>query len=133
MVTMMNTKAMEILFVTGCNMAAIRKSIESEEIMKFAVFSELYKNIDEDVAETYFHKSVGRALEMISDILSVVSSPELKVTDAGSEAFSFLYDTMGETIMTCFRQWERHNEESTMRKFTNEKLLKYDSDSYFDE
>lgn len=126
MVTMMNTKAMEILFVTGCNMTTIRKSIESEEIMKFAVFSELYKNIDEDVAETYFHKSVGRVLNMISDILSVVSDPELKVTDAGSEAFSFLYDTMGETIMTCFRQWERQNEESTMKKFSNNKLSKFD-------
>ena len=133
---MLNKKSMDIIFLLGCNVNNLRQHIDHEEVMKFPVFSELYKNMCEDVAAEYFQKCLKNCLEnFVNDMLltATYTDSELTLDDADSKTYEYISETVGGIIMSVFRQWERQNEKTSMKKFTNETLLKYDTDSYFDE
>lgn len=133
---MLNKKSMDIIFLLGCNVNILRQHVENEEIMKFPVFSELYKNMCEDVAAEYFQKCLKNCLEnFVNDMLltATYTDSELTLDDADSKTYEYISETVGGIILSVFRQWERQNEKTSMKKFTNETLLKYDTDSYFDE
>ena len=133
---MLNKKEMDAILTIGCNMGLLRRSAANEEYFKFSVMSELYKNVDENIAASYFSKGTEKCLEDVSRLIVDSSNPDIKIDISNLESHTreYIITTVSNILMTAFRDWELSEEGNTMKKFVNPELAKYDNpNEYFDE
>ena len=132
---MLNKKEMDAILTIGCNMGLLRRSAANEEYFKFSVMSELYKNVDENIAASYFSKGTEKCLEDVSRLIVDSSNPDIKIDISNLESHTreYIITTVSNILMIAFRDWELSEEGNTMKKFVNPELAKYDNpNEYFD-
>lgn len=133
---MLNKKEMDAILTIGCNIGLLRRSAANEEYFKFSVMSELYKNVDEAIAASYFSKGTEKCLEDVSRLIVDSSNLDIKIdiNDLESHTREYIISTINNILMRAFRDWELSEERNTMKRFVNPELVKYDDpDNYFDE